>query len=360
MTYHDKYHLYSQILGALAIFFLGIGWFLFSFRTTTVVIIDNFTSIVMTSAYGFFFVGMMFRYSFPAGLFINIIYSIAIWTVADMPTIMKTSVNTSMIVIFFLLAMAAYQKELVSRQLFVSERRERNALARQSQSDRRYLDWLRQLAQFLRHEVRQPVAQINSSIELIQLASGKDDVLQRHLAGAALGAQHVWNLIDRASRATDAEAFVRQGRPQEVMLDILLTEVVEGFRRTYSGIDFSFQTEGSIVGYVDPTLIREAVVNLLNNAASFAEENSIVEVKLEKVDTQAIIRVINHGPLISGDAEALFGPFKSSRSGLASEHPGLGLYLVRIIAEYHGGTAAIQNLKTGSGVEAVISLPTRS
>jgi GAF domain-containing protein len=54
--------------------------------------------------------------------------------------------------------------------------REREALARQHQADARYISWLRQLAGFPRHEVRQPVAQINSSVELIHLTSHDDQL----------------------------------------------------------------------------------------------------------------------------------------------------------------------------------------
>jgi len=89
--------------------------------------------------------------------------------------------------------------------------REREALARQHQADARYITWLRQLAGFLRHEVRQPVAQINSSVELIHLTS-HDDQLKPYIASASQGVRHVWNLIERASRATDAEG-VCSSRP---------------------------------------------------------------------------------------------------------------------------------------------------
>ena len=73
--------------------------------------------------------------------------------------------------------------------------------------------------------------------------------------------------------------------------------------------------------------------------------------------TQAIIKVSNVGELLKGNTEMFFMPFVSSRSGPSSEHQGLGLYLVRLIAEQHGGAASIKNLEDGSGVEASISLP---
>jgi len=236
--------------------------------------------------------------------------------------------------------------------------REREALAKQHQADARYISWLRQLAGFLRHEVRQPVAQINSSVELIHLTS-HDDQLKPYIASASQGVRHVWNLIERASRATDAEAFVRQGQAQPIDLPRLLGELIGSYRQTHSGIDFRLQLPDKEPLYVsaDPTLLKEAVSNLLANAASFADEESIIQVVLERDGVHAVIKVRNKGPIIQYDTEMLFGPFASTRSGQSSEHQGLGLYLVRLVAEHHGGKAIISNLDDGSGVEASIFLP---
>ena len=236
--------------------------------------------------------------------------------------------------------------------------REREALAKQHQADARYISWLRQLAGFLRHEVRQPVAQINSSVELIHLTS-HDDQLKPYIASASQGVRHVWNLIERASRATDAEAFVRQGQAQPIDLPRLLRELIGSYQQTHSGIDFRLQLLDKEPLYVsaDPTLLKEAVSNLLANAASFADEESIIQVVLERDGVHAVIKVRNKGPIIQYDTEMLFGPFASTRSGPSSEHQGLGLYLVRLVAEHHGGKAIISNLDDGSGVEASIFLP---
>jgi signal transduction histidine kinase len=236
--------------------------------------------------------------------------------------------------------------------------REREALAKQHQADARNISWLRQLAGFLRHEVRQPVAQINSSVELIHLTS-HDDQLKPYIASASQGVRHVWNLIERASRATDAEAFVRQGQAQPIDLPRLLGELIGSYRQTHSGIDFRLQLPDKEPLYVsaDPTLLKEAVSNLLANAASFADEESIIQVVLERDGVHAVIKVRNKGPIIQYDTEMLFGPFASTRSGPSSEHQGLGLYLVRLVAEHHGGKAIISNLDDGSGVEASIFLP---
>jgi two-component system sensor histidine kinase ChvG len=311
----------------------------------------------MVTVYSFVFVGLFFRYALAAAALVNAIYSVAVWT-ADILPAMVFSVEISMITTLLVVAMAAYQRELVSRQLFVSEMREREALARQVHNDSRYLAWLRQLAEFLRHEVRQPVAQINSSIEIVQLGCRHDERLTPYLVSASLGTQQVWDLVERASQATDAEAFVRQGQPQWIDLARLLAEQLDAFRQSNSGIKLRLQSPAVVrMIYADPVLIKQAVGNLLGNAASFADEDSIVEVSLTVDGVHATITVSNKGPLIEGDIEMLFGPFSSTRSGPSSEHQGLGLYLVRLVAEQHNGMAAIRNLKDGSGVQATISLP---
>ncbi len=230
-------------------------------------------------------------------------------------------------------------------------------LARQHHIDQSRLEWLQQLARFLRHEVRQPVAQINSSIEVILLTSDRHGPLKPYLDAVALGARDVWNLIERASRATDARAFVWQSQPQSVDLLNLLDELVRGLQQTYSGTHFNLEASGSVQVNADPTLVKEAIANLLANAASFAVDQSIVKIVLEQDGTTATIKVRNKGPLLPDDPEVLFGPFASTRSGPSSEHLGLGLYLVRLIAEQHGGTATIMNLDDNTGVEASIRLP---
>jgi signal transduction histidine kinase len=356
-TFHHRYPAYASFTGVLGTTAVSFGFYLInSHNSNALIVIYTFPAIVMATIYAFFFVGLFFRYAVATAVLANTIYSFAIWT-ANLPAAMALAADISMCTILLLLAVAAYQKELISRQLFVSETREREAMVRQQQNDSRYLAWLRQLAAFLRHEVRHPVAKINSSIEVIQLACKNSDQLQPHFASAILGTQDVWNLIERASRATDAEAFVRQFQPQWTDLRHLLEEQLGAFRQSNSGIDFQLECTSSFRVYVDTTQIKEAVGNLLSNAASFANEGSLVQVACTGDAARITIGVTNRGPQVGSDTEALFGPFMSTRSGPASEHQGLGLYLVRLIAEQHGGTAAIGNLNDGSGVRASIALP---
>jgi signal transduction histidine kinase len=355
-SFHETYVRYSQPLGTSLISVVGVCWLLLAYRTHMEVLVYTFPALMMTSIYSFFFSGLLFRNGFVAGCIFNSAYSFAIWS-SDISTAIAIGVNIQIFVAFLLLAMAAYQKELISRQLFVSEARERKALVRQYQIDSHHLEWLRQLANFLKHEVRQPIAQISSSIELIRLIVTSNDRFMPHVTTASQGVRDVWNLVERASRATDAEAFVRQAQLKSVDLAELLTDLVATCQQTYSGVEFRLQILIGARVNADPLLIREAVNNLLANAASFVEGHNTVDVIMERSGPNAIIKVRNKGPLVLGDPQSLFGPFASTRSGPLSEHQGLGLYLVRLIAEHHGGQATLSNLNDQSGVEASISLP---
>jgi len=317
------------------------------------------SGVIIVLMFGFGFLRLLFVPSLVAGAIVCLAYIGAAIMVGMEPSLIAAN-SFFLASAFFTGASITFLLERLFREQFLSERelvREREVLAQRSRNDARYLAWLRQLAVFLRHEVRHPVAQISSSIEIAQLASRDDNRIAPHLASAILSSQQVWNLIERASSATDAEAFVRQFRPSWTDLRMIIAEQVEVFRKSNSGVTFKFNCPKFIEVYLDSTLINEAIANLLSNAVSFANEGSTIEVGLATAGARAVVRVRNQGPRIAGDAEALFGPFASTRIGSSGEHHGIGLYLVRLIAQQHGGTATIANLDDGSGVEASVTLP---
>jgi hypothetical protein len=85
------------------------------------------------------------------------------------------------------------------------------------------------------------------------MTSGNEGPLQPSIAAASQGAKDVWNLVERASRATDAEAFVRQSQLQSIDLLGLLGELVRHQQQTYSGIRLGLKGSGSVLVNADPT-----------------------------------------------------------------------------------------------------------
>ena len=86
--------------------------------------------------------------------------------------------------------------------------------------------------------------------------------------------------------------------------------------------------------------------------------NSPIKVQLDTYRDYLQITVANRGPVLPEQSEkSLFDSMVSHRGPQNRLHFGLGLYVVRIIAEYHGGYVRAMNLTDGSGVAIVVQLP---
>jgi two-component system, OmpR family, sensor histidine kinase ChvG len=97
---------------------------------------------------------------------------------------------------------------------------------------------------------------------------------------------------------------------------------------------------------------------LIDNAVDFSPEGSLIRVRLAEEPQAAVIEVENSGPALpEHDGARLFESLWQSRPGSDSRpHFGLGLYIVRLIAEFHGGEASAANLPGGAGVRFTVRL----
>jgi two-component system sensor histidine kinase ChvG len=95
---------------------------------------------------------------------------------------------------------------------------------------------------------------------------------------------------------------------------------------------------------------------LAANAADFSSADEPVRIRL---DERGTLTVSNSGPLLPAEmAGRLFESMVSFRSREGREpHLGLGLYIVRLIAEFHGGHARAANREDGSGVVVRVDCP---
>ncbi|MGD9415649.1 MAG: ATP-binding protein, partial [Desulfobacterales bacterium] len=114
--------------------------------------------------------------------------------------------------------------------------------------------------------------------------------------------------------------------------------------------------------FFDPTLIEQAVVNLLDNSIKFSEPESLIQVESHQQDDQIIISVLDQGiGIAQKHLPRLFERFyrvdkaRSRRMG----GTGLGLAIVKHIAQAHGGHVSVES-KLGEGSRFSIHLPQKS
>jgi signal transduction histidine kinase len=109
-----------------------------------------------------------------------------------------------------------------------------------------------------------------------------------------------------------------------------------------------------------PDLTAQMLDKLVANAVEFRTGGEIV-VALEAQDDAARLGVANEGPPLPAEmAGRLFDSMVSVRepgSRGAAPHLGLGLYIVRLIAQFHGGSARADNRGDVAGVVVTVTLP---
>ena len=99
---------------------------------------------------------------------------------------------------------------------------------------------------------------------------------------------------------------------------------------------------------------------LVDNALDFARPGTPVRVSLARDGRAATLSVENQGPPLPERMRTrLFESMVSIRpsGGDGGPHLGLGLYLVRLIAAFHGGQAVARDREDGDGVQVAVTLP---
>src|SRR5579875_767832 len=122
-----------------------------------------------------------------------------------------------------------------------------------------------------------------------------------------------------------------------------------------SGATVRANAQTGLIARIDPDRIRQALAALIDNALRHTRPGVNVRVSAQPDGEWIAIHVSDDGPGIDPTAAAeLFGRFRRGRT--RSDGSGLGLAVVRALAEAHGGTASLGNTEQG-GALAVIKLP---
>jgi signal transduction histidine kinase len=225
---------------------------------------------------------------------------------------------------------------------------------------REYNDYLRTLSRKLSHELRTPIAVIQTSLENLEqstTAAGDSDV---YVSRARAGLERLSSILTAMSEANRLEESIRSSSLRELDLTELLAEVSEAYRAVYPGheLHLDLPAEAALVAGV-PELIVQALDKLLDNAASFSPPGGRIELRLAPSDTGWELSVSNEGPTLPGELqERLFDPMVSLREADGDGvHLGLGLHIVRLIVEFHHGRVEADDLPDGDGVRVAIRLP---
>lgn len=226
--------------------------------------------------------------------------------------------------------------------------------------------YLETMASRLSHELRTPVAVVRSSLENLKLEPSPVEA-RVYLQRAEQGLARLSTILTRMSEATRLEQGLLATERERFDLALVVSGCVEGYRSAFRGraFDLSAPAEPLIIEG-SPELIAQMLDKLVDNANDFGTSGTPISVKLDRVGAapelgdpgSVVLGVSNQGDALpEGTHERLFASMVSMRRDKGGEKPhlGLGLYVARLIAEFHRGTIFAENLADSQGVAVKVT-----
>ena len=216
-----------------------------------------------------------------------------------------------------------------------------------------YHVYLERMASRLSHELATPMAIVKSSLDRLK-QEGEEPDKQDLLKAAESGLERLQNLLTRLSEAASVEQALQESEKHKVLLNDFLEQCIEGYRYAYPNQSFELSISNESLSIdINPDLFYQMLDKLVGNAVDFSYPEKKIAIKLFSESNKIILQVINYGPRLSQDMTGqLFNSMVSVRDKRTNvgPHLGLGLFIARLIAEFHGGIISAENLIEDEGV----------
>ena len=224
-----------------------------------------------------------------------------------------------------------------------------------------YAGYRENMASRLSHELRTPLAVVRSSLDNLRLQPLPEDA-RVYIERAQGGLQRLAEILTRMTEATRLEQSLRDVEQRAIRP----RRGGAGLRRRLSpGVSRSERLPATFPRSRSRSSARRTSSRKCWTSSSPTRTNSHRRARRSRsasstLETRVRLTVENEGPpLPQGLRERLFDSMVSVRPGTGGDvpHLGLGLYIVRLIAEFHGGTARAEDREDGKGVAVTIVIP---
>jgi len=225
---------------------------------------------------------------------------------------------------------------------------------------RRHTRFLESLPRTLRHEISNPLNTLTTALHNLA-EEPSPEARARFVERAGRGLERLERTLNGLTEAANLEEAL-QGDPLERLdLAALVRDYLESFAMQHPDrrLDVALPPDSAWVTGVDHRL-EQLLDKLLDNAVDFTPDDGRIGVSLHRAGTWWRLEVVNDGPPLPPMRHGeLFETLVSSRSRAADDvpHLGIGLYVVRRIAEAHGGRAEAENGPGDQGAVFTIWLP---
>lgn len=255
-------------------------------------------------------------------------------------------------------------RDITERKQLADSREKTNRELRQlaanlSEADRRKNEFLAMLA----HELRNPLAPIRNSLQILQMFDGDRDTLR---TASEMMARQVNQLVRLVDDLLDVSRISRDKielRRKRIDLADVIEQAVEAARPSCEngGVELDVKMpEKPVHVNGDSDRLVQVIGNLLNNSCKFTERGGRIDTVLESNGVHAVVRVKDTGIGLDPDQlPFIFDMFVQADTSLerAASGLGIGLTLVQNLVQMHGGSVEASSAGLGKGSEFAVMIP---
>jgi two-component system sensor histidine kinase ChvG len=223
-----------------------------------------------------------------------------------------------------------------------------------------YTNYLQTLGTKLSHELRTPLTIVSSSLDNLSSEEKLPEPSQSYIERARSGTNRMHAILTALSEATRVEQIIEHTERVRFDLRELIQNMGQAYRQTFvqHRVETQLPAEPCLVEG-SPDLIAQLLDKLMDNASDFTPKGGPIAIELARGPRSCTLTVRNEGPLLPPQLDnRLFESLVTSRSSVNGKpHLGLGLYIVRLISDFHRGTVNATNLPDDTGVAVSLELP---
>jgi dedicated sortase system histidine kinase len=241
-----------------------------------------------------------------------------------------------------------------------------------------YNHYLENMSSRLSHELRTPIAVVKTSLDNLSLLetqqaqAGKSN--NPYIERAQTGIKTLNLILTNMSEATRLEQMLSSTEKIDFDLQQVVKGCISGYQQIYPAMQFNLNIDvkapnaSTFLLHGSPEHIVQLLDKVVSNGVEFSQDN-IITIELQKSSNKhnALLLISNNGILLPEQlSESLFDSMVSLRdenqkaqNKQVVPHLGLGLYISRLICQFHQGSIGAYNHQNPAGVTVHISLPTK-
>lgn len=246
------------------------------------------------------------------------------------------------------------QRELETKQIEIEEKN-KHLQALDEEKD--------EMMSLVAHDLKSPLANINSLIQLIQSGMVNSEEKNNYLSTIKNITSDGINLINDLLTINRIESKTYKKHLKDFSFPELMDAILKTFEQQAASKGIAIHREdlfrGEGIIHSDPLTVRRILDNLLSNAIKFSSASTVVTIKSEEFPFHMKIQITDEGPGISKEEQdQLFKKFSRAGAQPTGGEPssGLGLYIAKILTEELHGDLTVQSEK-GEGATFTLNFP---